>query len=108
MKIGNYIQAKLSRFNFSMSDEELDAFLVDLEMTASSEYTPADALKIKKVLIAVIPELLISPEIKQGDFTIKYNVDGIKAYYSLLCKEVGIPDIFNPSNDIVRDVSFLW
>jgi hypothetical protein len=108
MTIGDYIQAKLKRFNFSMSAEELEAFLVDQEMTASSQYTKELSNKTKIVMVAIIPELLLAPEIKQGDFSIKYNVDGIKTYYSMLCGQTGLPDIFNPVDDTVQDRSDIW
>jgi hypothetical protein len=108
MTIGGYIQAKLSRFKFSMSAEELEAFLADQEMTAEDQYTPELANKIKMVLINVIPELLLAPEIKQGDFSLKHNVEGIKAYYSMLCGQIGLPDIFNPTADTVKDRSYIW
>jgi hypothetical protein len=91
-----------------MSAEELEAFLADQEMTADGQYTPELGMKIKMVMVAIIPELLLTPEIKQGDFSIKYNVDGIKAYYSMLCSETGLPDIYNPVSDIVRDRSDIW
>ncbi|WP_131535462.1 DUF6706 family protein [Pedobacter nototheniae] len=91
-----------------MEDEELEAVLVDQEITPEMEYTPALANKIKKALISIIPELLLAPDISQGDYSIKYKVDGIKAYYSMLCKEAGEQDVFNPSKDIIVDKSALW
>lgn len=108
MTIGAYIQSKLKRFNFTMSEEELEANLAEQDLTPETEYSSVLSDKTKKVLISIIPELLLAPEIRQGDFGIKYNVDGIKAYYSMLCNELGLPDIYNPIQARIIDRSDIW
>jgi len=108
MNIGNYIQAKLGRLQLSMADDELAVFLIDQGLTLETVYAAELSLKVKKVFIAIIPELLAAPDIAQGDYSIKFNVDGIKAYYSLLCKETGEQDVFNPSKDTIVDRSDTW
>ena len=108
MTIGNYIQAKLKRFQFSMADDELEVILIDQNLTLATVYSSADSIKVKKALIAIIPELLLAPDISQGDYSIKYKIDGIKAYYSMLCKETGEQDVFNPSQDAIIDRTDVW
>ena len=108
MTIGNYIQAKLKRFQFSMADDELEAVLADKGLMPEMVYTPELGNTVKKALISIIPELLLAPDISQGDYSIKFKVDGIKAYYSMLCKETGDPDVFNPTLDTIVDKSNIW
>lgn len=108
MTIGNYIKAKLTRLQLSMADDEIAAFLIDQELTLDTVYAAEQSIKVKKVLIAIIPELLAAPDIAQGDYSIKFKVDGIKAYYSLLCKETGEQDVFNPSQNTIIDRSDIW
>ena len=91
-----------------MVDDELEAVLIDQDLTSSTEYSSEKSKQVKKVLIAIIPELLLAPDISQGDYSIKYKIDGIKAYYSVLCKETGEQDVFNPSQDTIIDRTDVW
>ncbi|WP_448104735.1 DUF6706 family protein [Pedobacter panaciterrae] len=109
MTIGNYIQAKLNRFHLSIENEELDVILSSDNVTSNTDYTPAHNEVIKRALIAVIPELLIAPDWTQGGTSIKRNIEGVKLYYSILCKELGVPDLLNPEVSYdVRDISDRW
>lgn len=109
MTIGNYIQAKLNRFHLSMGNDEIDVILSTDNLTSESEYIPSHDVIVKKALIAVIPELLLAPDLSQGDFSIKRNIAGVRAYYSLLCKELGMPDLLSPEVSYdVNDRSDLW
>jgi len=108
MTIGNYIKSKLSKFQFLIGDEELEAVLIDHDLTPATEYVKDLSVQVKKVLISIIPELLAMPDIAQGDYSIKYKVDGIKAYYSMLCKETGEPDVFNPNQYTIVDRTDIW
>jgi len=82
--------------------------LIDMELTPETEYNVQLSEKVKKIMISVIPELLLAPDISQGDYSIKYKVDGIKAYYSILCGELGLPDIYNPVQDTIIDRTDSW
>ncbi|RZJ88733.1 MAG: hypothetical protein EOO20_12845 [Chryseobacterium sp.] len=108
MTIGNYIKSKLNKFQFAIEEAELEAELINQDLSAVTEYSKDHLIPVKKVLISIIPELLLAPDISEGDFSIKYKVDGIKAYYSLLCSDTGLPDIYNPSQDSIIDRTDVW
>lgn len=108
MTVAQYVNAKLARFRVPMSDDELQVLLEEHGLNATDMFTPILGTAVKTAIVSVIPELLIAPSISQGDYSIKFDVAGIKAYYSLLCRELGLPDLVNVSGDIVQDKSYLW
>lgn len=102
MTIGEFIQAKLASFNVELSDFEMEALLVDNNLTLVSEYEPIAA---KQVLLGVIPELLLKPDVSEGGFSMKFDKTAIEKYYALLCQELGVknkliqqPKVVNKSN----------
>lgn len=109
-KIRDLIISKLKRFYFMMDTVEVDVLLLDQGLDGEATYSASDAEGVKRAMISIIPELLLMPDVSQGDFSVKRNVAGLKAYYALLCKDLGIEDSVNPPDEdyIVRDKSFLW
>ena len=91
-----------------MDNDELDVILSSDDVTTATVYTPSHDVIVKKALVAVIPELLMSPDWSQGGTSIKRNNEGVKTYYSLLCGELGLPDLLNPSSYEVTDRSDIW
>ncbi len=119
MTIGDFLKAKLKRFGFTIEDDELEASVIDAGVVVPTDETnPASVLEVeysreyttpmKLVLISLIPELLLKPSISQGDYSEKYDINGIKAYYSLICGQTGSVDIFNPVQNHVVDRSDIW
>lgn len=102
MTVAEFIQAKLASFNVELSNIEMQALLVDNGITESSEY---ESKLAKTVLTAIIPELLLKPDISEGGFSINFDKLAIEKYYAILCQELGIqnklvqqPKVSNKSN----------
>lgn len=106
--IQEFIVAKLTRYNIELSDIELAAALTEQGLIASDEYSAAAARPLKLVIVALIPELLLMPDVTEGGYANKWDKVGIKAYYSLLCKELGIKDELAPARPIISNASSRW
>lgn len=103
--IQEYFVAKLSRYNIELNDAEIQAALLDEGLVPSDEYTPGSAVAIKTAIVKLIPELLLKPDITEGGYSEKWDKGALKLFYSLLCKELGLPDILadpKPSLTFIR------
>lgn len=93
--VKDYIETKLQRFNITISDIELAVSFAENGLSPNDLYTGANIIKVKKTFVSIIPELLLIAEVSEGDLTLKWNIEGIKAYYAMLCNELEIDDKLN-------------
>lgn len=107
MKIADYIREKLGKFSVELSDAELSALLIEQQIDENAEYELGSGMIVKKALVAFIPDMLLMAEVSEGGYSIKWNIEGIKAYYSQLCSEI---DSENAMSTIpkVKDQSNRW
>ncbi len=104
-----YIKDDLQSFGYEVSDIALDAKLIGADLSnGEQEYNESDvamATAVKTVICRLIPKLLLLPNVTEGGYSVQRNPDGIKAYYSLLCGELGLSNQLQPK---VRDRSNVW
>lgn len=97
-----YISATLSRFN--IGDTEIDLILLNQGIDAQENVNIGLA---KMAMFKEMSLLIPIADLKEGGFSITWNIEAIKLWYSLLAKELGREDILNQSNDSVADFSFM-
>ena len=97
MTVAEYIPSKFAEFGVTLSSNTLNALLIDNGIDTNTEYSSVIA---KKVIAGYIPELLLKPQISEGDLSIKYDSNAIINYYNLLCTELGIENKLNPTPKI--------
>ncbi len=102
MTVAEYIPSKFAEFGVTLSDNTLNALLIDNGIDSNTEYSPAVA---KKVIAGYIPELLLKPQLSEGDLSIKYDSNAIINYYTMLCNELGIENKLKPK---VRNITNKW
>jgi hypothetical protein len=105
MKTHEFIKAKLESFSVELSDIELKALLIDCGISELDNY---ETNKAKTALAKVIPEMLLKPSIQEGDYSIKYDKDGLVAYYNLICNDLGIENKLTPPKPKINNRSYLW
>lgn len=105
--VKEYIDSKVSKFGFVVSDAELDIMLEAQQLSRDAPMAVGLLDKVNLALVSIIPELLLIPDISEGQFSQKYNAEGIKAYYKMLCTQLGIEDKLDPQPK-VRDRSNIW
>lgn len=65
----------------------------DAKVELSDEVTQSNSTPIKVAIVSFIPTLLLrATSINESGFSMSWNIDGIKAYYSMMCKQLGIKD----------------
>ena len=105
--VQEFIQSKLSRFGILLTDTELTILLADNDLVGTDLYSSDKRIVLLTAVAGVIPELLLKPDITEGGYSEKWNRDGIMAYYSMLCKELGIDDLLNPGPTL-ENISDRW
>lgn len=99
----DYMTSQLGRFGFEGDD--LQAILVANQILPNDV---ADILAVRKAIYKEVPLMLAGlQEISESGYTVKWNIAGIKAWYSVLAKELGLPDVLNPK-PIMKFVGNRW
>lgn len=93
MTVADYIKGKFQTFGINLSEADL------LEISLSSGISGEDELNQQNIgLVSVtmagfIPSLLLrATSISENGFSMSWNIQGVKEYYSFLCKKYGLED----------------
>lgn len=101
MSIKEYISSKFQSFGIQVSEADL------LEMSLNARVNIEDDVDvIDNISVAIarfIPSLLLRPtSINESGFSMSWNTQGVKDYYSLLCKKYGLKDELNDNKPKIR------
>ncbi len=105
MTVKEYLTATLSKFQLSPS--EIDLIMINQGL----EEGPVDVLTVKTAIYNEFSALIPIVDISEGSMSIKWNMAGLKIWYSLLAKELGKEDVLaslNAPNNSVNNASFFW
>lgn len=93
MTVKDYISQKFQTFGINLSEADL------LEISLSSGISGEDEMDLSNIgLVSVamakfIPSLLLrATSISENGFSMSWNTQGLKEYYSFLCKKCGLED----------------
>ena len=103
MTVKEYISSKFQSFGIQVSEADL----LDMSLNARVNIEDdVDADVIDKISVAIarfIPSLLLRPSsINESGFSMSWNTQGVKDYYSLLCKKYGLKDELNDNKPKIR------
>ena len=103
MNIKEYISGKFQSFGIQVSEADL----LDMSLNAKKELSDEvnrDAIDAISVAMAhFIPSILLrATSISESGFSMSWNIQGIKDYYSLLCKQYGLKDELNDNKPKIR------
>lgn len=103
MSIKEYISSKFQSFGIQVSEADL----LDMSLNAHVNIEDdVDADVIDNISVAIarfIPSLLLRPtSINESGFSMSWNTQGVKDYYSLLCKKYGLKDELNDNKPKIR------
>lgn len=103
MSIKEYISSKFQSFGIQVSEADL----LDMSLNARVNIEDdVDADIIDNISVAIaqfIPSLLLRPtSINESGFSMSWNTQGVKDYYSLLCKKYGLKDELNDNKPKIR------
>lgn len=90
----------------NLSEADLLDMTLNSSVSLDDEITQENMIEVKKAIAVFIPSLLARPtSVNESGFSISWDKDGIKAYYSLLCKQFGIEDVLASR---ISDASMYW
>nr|DAO40288.1 MAG TPA: hypothetical protein [Caudoviricetes sp.] len=103
MSIKDYISSKFQSFGIQVSEADL----LDMSLNARVNIEDdVDADVIDNISVAIarfIPSFLLRPtSINESGFSMSWNTQGVKDYYSLLCKKYGLKDELNDNKPKIR------
>lgn len=89
MIVSDYIKQKFQTFGIQLSEADL----LDISLEVNDEVTEDNKLKINMLIAKLIPSLLLRAQsISESGFSMSWNIQGVKDYYSWACKEYGLKD----------------
>ena len=103
MNVRQYISDKFQSFGIQVSEADL----LDMSLNARVNIEDdVDADVIDNISVAIarfIPSLLLrATSISESGFSMSWNIQGIKDYYSLLCRQYGLKDELNDNKPKIR------
>jgi hypothetical protein len=95
MTIKDYIKSKFQTFGIQMSEADLlDVWIGD----TGAELTAEIKQSVEIGIANFIPQLLLRPQsVSEGGFSMSFNANALKDYYSYLCSYYGLLDQFKPT-----------
>lgn len=93
MTVNDYIQQKFQTFGIQLSESDLLDMCLNSKISGEDEITPDNHTRVHVSIVRFIPSLLLrATSISESGFSMSWNIQGIKDYYSLLCKQYGLKD----------------
>lgn len=93
MTVNDYIQQKFQTFGIQLSEADLLDMCLNAKVIGGDEIAPDNHTRVHVSIARFIPSLLLrATSISESGFSMSWNIQGVKDYYSLLCKQYGLKD----------------
>jgi len=103
MSIKEYISSKFQSFGIQVSEADLLDMSLNANANVDDDVEPDTIGSISVAMALFIPSLLLrASSISESGFSMSWNIQGIKDYYSLLCKKYGLKDELNDNKPKIR------
>lgn len=101
MTVREYISSKFQSFGMQVSEADLLDMSLNAKVSPDDEVTSTGAISV--AIANFIPSLLLrATSISESGFSMSWNTQGIKDYYSLLCRQYGLKDELNDNKPKIR------
>ncbi len=101
-----YLKKLLNRFN--VSDDDIEILMINQKINGK-EYVADDVDDLKMAVYHEFSRLLPLADISEGDYSVKWNTEAFRMWYSALANELGMDDILNQDNSTeINDRSFMF
>ena len=105
MNVREYISSKFQSFGIQLSEADLLDMSLNARKGLDEEVSQVNIGAVSVAVARFIPSLLLrATSISESGFSMSWNIQGIKDYYSLLCRQYGLKDELN---DNKPKISFL-
>lgn len=103
MIVREYISNKFQSFGIQVSEADLLDMSLNAKVAIDDDVMSDNVDSISVAIARFIPSLLLRPtSINESGFSMSWNTQGVKDYYSLLCKKYGLKDELNDNKPKIR------
>lgn len=103
MTIKEYISAKFQTFGIQLSEADLLDMSLNANKDLEDEVSKECIGSVSVAMVRFIPSLLLrATSISESGFSMSWNLQGIKDFYSLLCRQYGLEDELNDNKPKIR------
>ena len=96
MIVKDYIQQRFQTFGISISEADLYNMCLNANISGDGEVNGDNHASVSVAIAKFIPSLLLrATSINESGFSMSWNIEGIKEFYSFLCKQYGLKDELN-------------
>lgn len=96
MNVREYISSKFQSFGIQLSEADLLDMSLNARKGLDEEMSQVNIGAVSVAVARFIPSLLLrATSIDESGFSMSWNIQGIKDYYSLLCRQYGLKDELN-------------
>ena len=96
MIVKDYIQQRFQTFGISISEADLYDMCLNANISGDGEVNELNHDSVSVAMAKFIPSLLLrATSINESGFSMSWNIEGIKEFYSFLCKQYGLKDELN-------------
>lgn len=93
MTVNDYIQQKFQTFGIQLPEADLLDMCLSAKISGEDEINQDCYIRVHVAIARFIPSLLLrATSISESGFSMSWNIQGIKDYYSFLCKKFGLKD----------------
>ena len=93
MTVNEYISQKFQTFGIQLSEADLLDMCLASKISGEDEMSEDCQTRVSVATAKFIPSLLLrATSISESGFSMSWNIEGIKQYYSFLCKQYGLKD----------------
>ena len=93
MTVNDYIQQKFQTYGINLPEADLLDMCLNAKVSGEDEMNEDCYGRVSVAIAKFIPSLLLrATSISESGFSMSWNIQGIKDYYSLLCKQYGLKD----------------
>ena len=103
MNVSNYISQKFQSFGISVSEADLLDISLSSGLNVDDEVNDETHDKLNVSMAKFIPSLMLrATSVSESGFSMSWDMGGLKAYYSYLCKLYGLKDGINTDKPKVK------
>ena len=93
MTVNEYISQRFQTFGVQLSEADLLDMCLSSKISGEDEMSEDCQTRVSVAIAKFIPSLLLrATSISESGFSMSWNIQGIKDYYSFLCKRYGLKD----------------
>lgn len=93
MTVKDYISQKFQTFGTNLSEADLLEISLSSGISGEDEMGPSNIGLVSVAMAKFIPSLLLrATSISENGFSMSWDTQGLKEYYSFLCKKYGPED----------------